>query len=196
MMTTDSKLDTTLQKFDALNQQDPHQEQWQGQSYAKEWLYAQRMTEMLLEYDKDASETLQLAARSQHICRWEIPRSDYPMDRQGYLKWRTQLKLLHAQKAETIMLEQGYDAESIQKVKDLLIKKGLKNDPQTQALEDVICLVFLKYYFAEFAEKHPEDKIIDILQKTWAKMTEKGHQLALQLPLSDQETALVQKALM
>ena len=189
------RLIKTLIRFDQVNEQDPNQESYRKNTYPKEWLYAHRMSEMLHIYEQSPSETLQLAVRSQHIGRWEIPRDEYPKGKQGYLKWRTKLKLLHAQKAEEIMRLQKYEPETIQKVKDLLIKKGLKTDPETQALEDIICLVFLKYYFGDFVDKHDEEKILDILRKTWAKMTEKGQKMALELNLQSYEVDLIHKAL-
>ncbi|MDW7692074.1 DUF4202 domain-containing protein [Flammeovirgaceae bacterium SG7u.111] len=192
-----SKLENTLKAFDAANTEDPNKETWEGKEYPKELIYGQRMSEMLGKYSEGEtpSETLQLASRCQHIRRWTIPRSDYPMDRKGYLKWRTQLKIFHGEEAGKIMAEHGYDEETIQTVKDLLMKKNLKKDPESQALEDVICLVFLQYYYDDFLAKHPEEKIIEILQKTWGKMTEKGHDHALQLQYTDKGLLLVKRAL-
>lgn len=190
-----SRLEQTLAAFDAANQQDPNQESVNGQMVAKEWIYAQRMTARLHLFCDSPSETLQLATRAQHICRWVIPRSDYPMDRAGYKKWRTDLALFHGETAGKIMAEQGYDDDAIQRVKDLLLKRGLKRDDEVQTLEDVICLVFLEFYLEDFAQKHDEDKLIDIIRKTWNKMSEQGHQAALKLPLSAGMLQLVTKAL-
>jgi hypothetical protein len=153
------------------------------------------MTEKLGQFDSESSEAMQLAVRAQHIGRWKIPRLDYPMDRVGYLKWREELKKMHAHMAAEILNEVGYDEETIERVKFLIRKKQLKTDPDTQTMEDVICLVFLEYYFEEFAAKHENEKIIDILQKTWAKMSEKGHRAALQLPFSPSSLVLVKEAI-
>jgi hypothetical protein len=190
-----SRLQHTLAAFDAANQQDPNQESVKGEMVAKEWIYAQRMTARLHLFCDSPSETLQLATRAQHICRWMIPRSDYPMDRAGYKKWRTDLALFHGETAGKIMADNGYDDEAIQRVKDLLLKRGLKRDDEVQALEDVICLVFLEFYLDDFAQKHDEEKLIDIIRKTWNKMSEQGHQAALKLPLSADMLQLVTKAL-
>ena len=181
--------------FDNLNKQDPNKEEVDGQLIAKEVLYAERMSSSLLAFLPDASETLQLAARCQHLCRWEIPRSDYPTGRKGYHLWRTKLKELHAEKAAGVLAKVGYDQEMIDRVQFLVLKKQLKKDVETQALEDVICLVFLEFYFEPFAAKHTEEKVIDILRKTWRKMSEKGQAAALKLPLSEDALALVGKAL-
>jgi len=178
-MATSGKLHKAFQLFDAANTEDPNTEMFEGQTYPKELLYARRMTEQLNAFAPDASEALQLTARSQHICRWEIARDSFDMNREGYLRWRQELKKFHAKKAASILEKVGYSQELIRKVKFLLEKKQLKKNEETQTLEDVICLVFLAYYFEAFAAKHPEEKTIDILQKTWRKMSVKGHHAAL-----------------
>lgn len=194
-MTPAEQLQATLAAFDAANQQDPNHETVNGQQVPKEWIYGQRMSARLADFQPDASVTLQLAVRAQHICRWKIPRSDYPMDRQGYKRWRSDLAQFHGETAASIMQSQGYDEEAIQRVRDLLLKRGLKRDGEVQTLEDVACLVFLEYYLEEFAAKHDEEKLIDIIRKTWNKMSIKGHEAALRLPLSDTMLQLVTKAL-
>ena len=194
-MTTAEKLTRAFLLFDAANRQDPNTEIHQGEEYPKELLYALRMTAQLNSFAPKASEALQLTARCQHICRWEIPRDSYPMDRTGYLKWRQDLKNFHAKKAAEILEEVGYEAEIIEKVQFLLTKKQLKKNAETQILEDVICLVFLEFYFEAFTAKHSEDKIVDIVKKTWRKMSDKGRTTALELPFSQQALELVEKAL-
>ena len=181
--------------FDKANSLDPNKEQWEGKEYPKEVLYGQRMTAMLEGFHSEASEEVQLAARCQHICRWESPRDSYEMNRAGYLKWRTELKKFHAKKASEILASVGYSKEVQEKVSFLLQKKQLKKNADTQTIEDVICLVFLQFYFDAFIEKHSEEKIVDIVQKTWAKMSEKGHDAALQLAYSDKGLGLVKQAL-
>ncbi|HSJ66328.1 MAG TPA: DUF4202 domain-containing protein, partial [Anditalea sp.] len=168
------KLQITIADIDALNSQDPHMEISNGERVPKELLYSIRMTDMLQEFCPDASENLKIAVRAQHIQRFTHPREKYPMDRKGYLQWRTELKKFHGEKAAGIMRANGYANEDIQKVDDLINKRQLKTDPEAQTLEDVVCLVFLKYYFDDFIDKHIEDKnkIIDIVQKTWKKMSE------------------------
>lgn len=193
-MSDPDKLTKAFQLFDQANSEDPNQEEYLGKTYPKELLYAMRMTEKLNNFDPHASEALQLTARCQHIRRWEIPRDSYPMDRVGYLKWRQELKKFHAQIASEILEEVGYETDIIDKVSFLLEKKQLKKNEETQTLEDVICLVFLEFYLEPFSKKHPEGKNIEILQKTWRKMSEKGREAALDLPLSKKTHALVAKA--
>lgn len=194
MMTSD-KLAIAFQRFDTANTKDPNTEIFESTTYPKEVLYGIRMTDRLNKYDPKASEVLQLTARCQHICRWEIPRASYEMNREGYLKWRRDLKKFHAKKARAILQEIGYGLDTIDKVCFLLEKKQLKKNQETQHLEDVICLVFLQYYFEPFAHKHSEDKTVDILQKTWRKMSVYGKEAALKIPLSKFALDLVTKAL-
>ncbi len=184
-----------IQLFDDINSEDPNKEEFEGSMYAKEVLYAQRMTDRLNAFAPDASETLQLAARCQHICRWEIPRSTFPTGRKGYNQWRATLRKFHAEKAASILKEAGYEEAMIEGVQFLVLKKQLKRNKETQILEDVICLVFLEFYFANFAAGHTEEKIIDILRKTWRKMSEEGHKAALELPLAEEALGLIKKAL-
>ncbi|NND07157.1 MAG: DUF4202 domain-containing protein [Saprospiraceae bacterium] len=188
-------LQQTFQKIDEENAKDPNAEQWQGKSYPKELLYAQRMTNRLNLYAPNASEELQIAARAQHIKRWEIPREDFAMDKAGYHKWRNTLKSFHAGQVAEIMQAVGYKESSIDRVKFLVEKKKLKKDADTQMLEDVICFVFLEYYLDDFATTKSEEKIIDILQKTWQKISDRAKGQLDSLSMSDESRRLVQKAL-
>nr|WP_299382816.1 DUF4202 domain-containing protein [Allomuricauda sp.] len=189
------KLKEAFHYFDEANGKDPNKEIVDGISLPKELLYAQQMTEELMHFMPNASEALQLAARCQHLRRWEIPRDSYEMDRVGYLKWREALKRFHAEKATEILERVGYESEILEQVRFLLLKKQLKKNQESQTLEDVICIVFLKYYFGPFAEKHSEEKLVDILQKTWKKMSPQGQKAALELSLPNRETELIKKAL-
>jgi len=180
------KFNKTMCAFDEANAKDPNN---------KELIYAQRMTDCLNNYDPDASEALQLAVRCQHIRRWEKPRSEYPEGKAGYYKWRTNLYKYHGDVAAKYMIQEGYDKEMVNRVKTLLLKKEIKSNEESQALEDVVCLVFLKYYFDDFITKHDENKLIVIVQKTWGKMSEKAHELALSIDFSDSAKSIVAKAL-
>jgi len=195
MVSKAEKFQRAIQKIDQENQQDPNKERWDGQEFPKELLYSQRMTEWLQKFKPESSEALQLATRSQHICRWTIPRDSYPMDRKGYLQWRTELKGFHASKAEEILQSVGYDQELIDRVKSLILKKRMKIDAESQTLEDVVCLVFLEHYFSDFAQKHQEDKVISILQKTWKKMSQEAREVALSQEYPKTDLELIKKAL-
>lgn len=190
-----SRLEEAIRKFDEANAADPTMESVDGVLYPKELVYGQRMSAWLERFHPGAPETVKLAARAQHIRRWEVPRESYPEGRAGYLKWRTDLYKRHGEIAGEIMREAGYETEAIDRVKTLLRKRGLKTDPDVQLLEDVICLVFLRYYFHEFAKQHTEAKLIPIVKKTWGKMTGAAHEMALTLPYAPEDLALIQKAL-
>ncbi|MBT1702766.1 DUF4202 domain-containing protein [Chryseosolibacter indicus] len=191
-----SKLQRAFESFDAYNSNDPHQEVVNGKSYPKEYLYGVRMTERLNAYAPDANEHVQLAARCQHIGRWEIPRNSFPMDRKGYLQWRSRLALHHARIASTILATCGYDEEMIEKVKFLLQKKELhQHHPETQLLEDVVCLVFIEFYLADFAQQHEDDKVVDILKKTIKKMSSNALNVATTISMSPKISQLVARAL-
>jgi hypothetical protein len=184
-----------MARIDAVNAGDPRRETWEGREHPGELLYSQRMSAWLERLEPEASEALRLAARAQHIARWKIPRSRYPMDRQGYKQWRTELGRFHAETAADILRESGYGDETIKRVSSLLQKKRLKTDPECQTLEDVICLVFLEFYLAGFAPRHSEKKIVNILRRTWAKMSDKGREAALGLDLPPPLRTLIEKAL-
>jgi Domain of unknown function (DUF4202) len=189
------RFNAAIARFDAANADDPTTEVFQGAVYPKELLYAQRMTAWLDNIAPDASEALRLAVRCQHIQRWTIPRHTYAMDRHGYLRWRTTLAKFHADTAAAILRDVGYDGATIQRVQTLLRKERLKRDPEVQCLEDVICLVFLEHYLAAFATQHDAIKVLDILRKTWTKMSPRGHEVALTLPMSPEARRLVEQAL-
>jgi len=187
----------TIAEIDRLNAEDPFYDNNDGKMIPKELLYSQRMSKMLIDYEPMASEPLQIATRAQHIQRWKIPRESYPMDRKGYLMWRTELKNFHGKVTSDLMEKMGYHEAEIGHVDDLINKRRLKTDHEAQCLEDVVCLVFLKYYFDDFIEKHAneEDKIISSVRKTWKKMSEKGHQAALNMSHSPKSLNLIKAAL-
>ena len=171
-----------IAEFDKANSEDPNKETVEGKEYPKELLYAHRMTEMQERYAPEASEAVKLAVRAQHIQRWKSPRSDFTMDRQGYLQWRTGLYKFHAETASNLMKKVGYDYEMADRVYAIISKKGLKINPETQLMEDVVDLVFIEHYMAGFANKHAEydeAKWIEIIKKTWQKMSPCAHEFAL-----------------
>ncbi len=186
---------SAIDSIDATNRQDPNLDPTPEGAVPKEWLYSQRMSQRLDIFAPQSSEALQLAARSQHIQRWLSPRSDYPMGREGYNHWRKDLNQFHADTAAGLLLQVGYEEELIDRVKTLLMKKGLKRDAEVQTLEDVVCMVFLEHYLTPFAAKHSDEKLISIIQKTWRKMSDNGHDAALKLPLNPDLVPLIKTAL-
>lgn len=189
------RFEAAIAAFDQANSADPNSQMADGVSLPRELLYARRMSDWLDRLIPDATESLRLAARCQHIERWRRPRSEYPEGRVGYLTWRRDLKKYHADRAGEILRQIGYAEETISAVQTLLRKERLKQNPDSQSLEDVVCLVFLEHYFEEFAAQHDKQKIVEILRKTWAKMSERGHAAALTLPFSPNSRALVEEAL-
>lgn len=190
-----ARLERALEAFDRINAQDPRRECVDGLEEPKELLYARRMSDTLARLAPGASEPLQLAVRAQHIARWQIPRDTFPAGRTGYKQWRTRLMEHHAELAAGVLREVGYDDATVGRVTQLIRKQGIKRDADVQTLEDVACLVFLQDYFDDFAAEHDDDKLVDILQKTWVKMSEPGQQAALALPLGERARRLVERAL-
>ncbi len=189
-------LNQVLNDIDQFNLNDPNRQFDElGEVHPKEFLYGKRMSNCLHDFMLSPPAELQIAARAQHIGRWLSPRSDYPEGRAGYLKWRKDLANKHADLCADIMRKHQLDELKIEATCSLLRKEKLKRNPLTQALEDVICLVFLKYYFLEFANKHEQQKVISIVQKTWAKMSDEGHKAALELELPPPALRLVEQAL-
>jgi hypothetical protein len=181
--------------IDAENSRDPNIEIIDGQPIAREVLYSQRLTEWLLRLDPAASEPLQLAARSQHICRWKIPRAKYPATRAGYHQWKNDLKKFHADLTSQILAQVGYDASTVTRVHALNLKEGFPHDPETRTLEDALCLVFLQFQFAPLAERAESEKVINALRKSWTKMSANGREAALTLPFSPFQRDLLDRAL-
>ena len=190
-----------IKLIDTANSEDPNQvSDEQGKAWPKELLYSNRMTDILQRFAPEADDVCKLAIRSQHIQRWKSPRNAYPMDRIGYLKWRTDLYKFHADTMGKLMTQAGYGTDDVERAKKMVGKKGIKSNPDTQLLEDVVDLVFIEYYLLAFADKHPEyseEKWIEIIQKTWKKMSEKGQQFALSgaIKLPEPLVPLIKKAL-
>lgn len=175
--------DLAVARFDEANAEDPNHEEVDGEPQPKELVYALRMTEWLDRFAPDASEPLRLAARCQHIRRWEIPRDRFAPGPEGYREWRRTLADFHADTAGRILRDVGYGDDIQMRVQALLRKERLKADPDVQTLEDVICLVFFKHYFAAFAAEHDAGKLTHILRRTWRKMSDRGREAALALDL-------------
>lgn len=191
----DLRLERALQRFDEENARDPNTDLVDGFACPRELLYAERLSDWLLHLCPEASEALRLAARCQHLCRWTIPRSSYPMDRAGYLRWRHELKQFHARKSGEILREVGYPEKTVTRVQELNLKKNFPSDPESRVLEDALCLVFLEFQLADLAARTGEDKVVNALRKSWNKMTPAGHAEALKLSYGARERALLDKAL-
>jgi len=199
-MTQQQMFDQAIELIDAANSEDPNQETSQEKSWPKELLYSHRMSDMLQRFAPNADDAMKLAIRAQHIQRWKSPRSDYPMDRKGYHRWRSDLYNFHAETVAALLVTAGYDEAFIERVKLAVAKKSLKTSPDTQLLEDVTGLVFIEHYMLDFASKHPEydeEKWLTIIRKTWNKMSTQAHQFALagNITLPESLVPLIQKAI-
>lgn len=190
-----SRFDAAIRRFDEVNARDPNTEIVEDVAQPRELIYSRWLTDWVLKLCPAAGEGLRLAARCQHLCRWQSPRDSYPMTRAGYLQWRAELKKLHAQKAGEILGEVGYDDETIRRVQELNLKKNFPNDPESRVLEDALCLVFLERQFAELARKTDDEKMINALRKSWKKMTPAAHNHALKLAFGPHERSLIERAL-
>jgi hypothetical protein len=191
-----SKLEKAIELFDAYNQQDPHKIRWNGEEYAAEYFYALQLYNWVKKLQPNASEPLLLAARSQHIGRWQTPRTSYPDGKAGYLTWRKELAKFHAETAGKLMLQAGYTEDNIEVVKHIILKQNLKIADDVQAMENALCLLFLEFQYDDFLAKHEDDNmIIRILRKTWQKMSEPGRLAALDLTYSKRGKELIEKAL-
>jgi hypothetical protein len=185
--------------IDTANGADPNQVAADGKEWPKELLYSQRMSDMLERYNPDADDAMKLAIRAQHIERWKSPRNAYPMDRIGYLTWRKDLYKIQANTAADLLQQAGYGEDVTERVRNAVAKKNIKGNPDTQLLEDVTDLVFMEHYMLEFVAKHPdytEEKWIDIIRKTWNKMSADAHDFTLSgaVRLPESLVPLVMKA--
>lgn len=179
-------LKTVLSRIDRFNEDDPQKESV---------TYSKNLTQWVITLSPQASDELRVAARGQHIGRWTIPRGQYPEGRGGYLRWREDLKKFHAETVARLMEESGAEPASIARVRDIILKKNLKSDPDVQTIEDALCLLFLETQLAELKDRTPHDKMVDIIKKTWGKMSAQGRDLALNLKLPPDLKEFLMKAL-
>ena len=184
-----------LDQLDWLNRDDPNTDTVNGVAHPRELLYAQRLSDWARRLRPDASDALQIAARGQHVQRWTIPRQRYEMNRQGYLRWRETLKAFHIETVSGIMRAAGYDEAEVARVARIMDKRHLAEEPESQALEDALCLVFLEFQFADLRRKTEAGKMREIVRKTWAKMSEQGREAALKLPLAEEDKRFLQEVL-
>jgi len=190
------RLSAAMAAIDAANAEDPFMIVVDGVERPKELAHAELMTQWVRTLAPDASDEQLIAARAHHLRRWSIPRDDYPRDRAGYLRWRTALRRQHAEEVAGIMRDAGYGDQEIARVQAIVGKKGLGRDPDVQVHEDALCLVFLATQFDTLtAQLHDEDKMVDILRKTAAKMSDQGLAAAGTLALSPDGSALLARAL-
>lgn len=190
-----TRFDLAIAAIDELNALDPRRIEADGTIDGQELVYGRRMSRALDGLYPEASELLRLAARAQHVQRWLTPRQDFPAGKAGYHRWRNTLKRMHGEITAGVMRRSGYGDDEIACVRSMIEKRNLEKDGNAQALEDVACIVFLVHYADAFAERHDEEKSVDILRKTWAKMSPHGKAAALALQLTPRMTQLLSLAL-
>ena len=190
-----SRFARAIAAFDQANAEDPHTVLITSVARPRELVQAARLAAWVDKLEPEASEALRLAARCQHIRRWQIARDSYPAGRVGYLQWRTQLGRFHAETATRILEECGYERALIDEVRRINLKQNLHSNPDSQTMEDALCLSVLEFEFDEFREKYAADKVVEVVQKTWKKMSARARELALTLPLDAASLAIVKRAL-
>ena len=192
---TAARFEHAIELIDALNAADPVTITVDGEARPKELAHAEMMTAWVQRLDPDATAEQLLAARAHHLRRWSIPRDAYPDGRAGYLRWRTALRKQHAAEVASLLADVGYDAGAVDRVRAIVNKEGLGTDPAVQVHEDALCLVFLETQLAETADRLGDDKIVDVIRKTAAKMSQRAVELAGELPMRPADRALVLRAL-
>jgi hypothetical protein len=190
-----NRLESAFELFDTYNRKSPEHLVYDDVEFPAEFFYAIKLYEWVKKLEPNASESLLLASRSQHIGRWEITRTSYPEGRIGYLKWRSDLGRFHAEKASEILESLGYEQDMIDRVKQIILKQRIKADSEVQTMENALCLVFLEFQYDDLIAKLSEEKMIGILRKTWSKMSDPGRNMALSLNYSQEGISLIQKAL-
>ena len=188
-----SRFEHAFAVFDTLNGEDPNRENGEP----KELAWARRLSAWVDKLAPDAPEPLRLAARCQHLKRWTVGREEYPDGRRGYLDWRADRAKFHADEAEKVLREVGYDDDTLARVRFLNLKEDIAGDVDCQTLEDALCLEFLENGLEDFMDKHTDDEamIVRVIRKSWKKMSEQGHEAALALPLSERAKSFVGRAL-
>lgn len=194
-MNTMNSVQSVIEELNQLNARDPNQLEVEGSLRPRQLVEALRLADWVARLRPEPTPALAIAPHCQHLMRWTMPRSEYPDGRLGYLKWRKDLAKMHAAKAAEVMRKHHLDETIIAQVRAINLKESLKANPDAQTMEDALCLTFLQYDLEDFSAKHPEEKVVDILQKTWSKMSEPAREMALSLPLSQRASQLITKAL-
>lgn len=192
---SDPRFAAAIAAIDAANAEDPHTIDVRGEVRPKELAHAELMTEWLERLDPDAGEPQRLAARAHHLRRWSLLRQSYPDGRAGYLRWRTESRKRHAEEVAEILSGVGYDDVTIARVQSIIRKENLRNDPQVQTHEDALCLVFLETQLAALADDLGDDKMLDVIAKTAAKMSPDALAHVAAIPMRPQDEALIERAL-
>ena len=190
-----SELTAAFAAIDAANAVDPNIIEWRDERWPRAQLQGMLATEWTEQLDPRASDEVILAARAHHVRRWSIARASYPDGRVGYLRWRRALKEVHAEVVAEILPAAGISADSVARVQSLVRKEGLGHDPETQLVEDAICLTFLETQFEDLAARLDHDRIVTAVQKTVEKMSDQAVALVAQTRISPTVRAALDDAL-
>lgn len=185
-----ARLAAALAAIDAVNAGDPNLVGGRPRALVQGELASAELEGLV----DDPTEALQLAARAHHLKRWELPRDTYPTGRAGYLRWRRDNKANQAEEAATLLAERGYGADVIERVGELLSRRRLTSDPDTQALEDVACLAFLQTELDDLLDRLGHERLVDIAGKTLAKMSGPAIDRASALAYSPRARAVIDEA--
>ena len=189
------RFERALAAIDGANAEDPNSLVFEGRSWPKEQLHAERASHWLQVIEPGAGELLRLAVRSHHLRRWSLPRAEYPAGRAGYHAWRRELQKRHAREAGKLLAAEGYSQDEIERVGSLIRKQGLGQDPEAQIFEDVLCLVFVETQLERFAASHESDKVVDILARTLPKMSAEATGVAARLASAPGLKELLERAI-
>lgn len=190
----DDRFDRAVAAVDAANADDPNTIMVRGVERPKEQAHAELMTEWVVRLDPGAEVAQLLAARAHHLRRWALPRSSYPDGRAGYLRWRLALRDRHGVEVAELLKGVGYEPVMAERVRSIVRKEHLRTDPAVQTHEDALCLVFLETQFDALTEQLGDDKTVDVVRKTLAKMSPAAIQAALALTLSESGRSIVEQA--
>jgi hypothetical protein len=191
----EERLQRVLAAIDAVNAEDPNKVELDGRQEPAELVYGRRITETLRRMVAAPSEPMRIAARGQHTGRWRLARRSYPEGRAGYLAWRREQRVNQAKRLGQIMATEGYGADDIARVGALIRKENMRADAEVQVFEDVICVMFFEHYLRDFLPRVTEEKLAEILVKTWGRMSPLGRRHALMLDLPQTVTHLMQREL-
>ncbi|MCB0977850.1 MAG: DUF4202 domain-containing protein [Acidimicrobiales bacterium] len=190
----DARLASALSAIDEANAEDPERIDFDGEARPKQVVNAERASFWLRRLVADPSPDQEIAARAHHLRRWELSRADFEEGRAGYLRWRTEQKRRQVAAVTDILTKVGYEADFVGRVADIISKKGLGTDPEVQAHEDALCLVFLELELDDLASRLGDDRTVEILTKTLGKMSDAAVGVAVGVELSGHARSLLNRA--
>jgi hypothetical protein len=191
----DIRVQRALLAFESIGRQDPRSVVVDGTVYPRQSGEAQLLLDFVLQLNQNPSLPLFLACHCQHLGRFLSPRDEFPADRAGYKAWRAEASRRSAERAKAVLSESGFTPETIEDVAGIVNKQGRATNADVQTMEDALCLAFLTLDAPEFASRHSDEEMVRILKRSWMKMSDRGHQLALETPLVPDVQRLVQQAL-